>query len=82
MQITLNEETLEKLKSAVNFENDGAVYAFLADAINTYVELGQLSNGGFTLYAAHEDDGEEDELRRVYLPFQIGEDGKVIRDGT
>lgn len=77
MQITLNDETLEKLKSVVNFDDDGAVYAFVADAINTYVELGQLSNAGFALYAAHEDDEDGDELRRVYLPFQIDEDGKA-----
>lgn len=78
MQITLNDEMMEKLKSVVKFENEGAVYGFLADAINTYVELGQLSEAGFALYAEHKDDKEGEEMRRVYLPFQIGEDGKAV----
>lgn len=67
MQITLNDETLEKLKSVVSFENDGAVYAFLADAINTYVELGRISHSGYKFFAGETLEGE---MRRVVMPFE------------
>lgn len=65
--ITLNEETLAKLSTAVTLPDANAVNSFVADAINTYVQLGQLyqSGGQFQFVA----EGREDPVV-LHFPFQ------------
>jgi hypothetical protein len=65
--ITLAEETLEKLQTQVNFPDAAALNQFVADAINTYVQLGQLyqSGGQFQFLG----DGREEPVV-LHFPFQ------------
>ena len=44
--ITLSEQTLAKIATQVSFEDDAAVGRFVADAINSYIHLGQLHRQG------------------------------------
>lgn len=64
--IVLNNEILNGLRSRVAFETVGDVHALIADAINTYTHLGQLSASGTQIFAR---DGEEGEFVRLRFPF-------------
>jgi hypothetical protein len=44
--IALSPEIMEKLQAQVSFESAEAVNAFVADAINTYMQLGRLHQSG------------------------------------
>ena len=44
--LTLSSETLAKLSEAVQLPDEAAINAFVADAINSYVQLGQLYQSG------------------------------------
>ncbi|HKK85360.1 MAG TPA: hypothetical protein VJ942_07540 [Roseovarius sp.] len=65
--ITLSPEILEKLQAQVTFPDAAAINAFVADAINSYLQLGQLhqSGGQFQFVA----DGREDPVV-LHFPFQ------------
>lgn len=67
LSLTLSADMLQNLASQVDFETDGAVHAFVADAINSYLHLGRLySAGGEFLFAA---EGRDDQIV-LHFPFQ------------
>lgn len=62
----LSSDLLRKLSAQVDIPNKSALNEFLADAINTYLHLGQLKQGGgdfFFLADGHE------ELIKLHFPF-------------
>lgn len=65
--ITLSAQTLEKLHTQVQLPDRAAINDFVADAINTYVQLGQLytSGGQFQFLS----DGRDDPIV-LHFPFQ------------
>ena len=65
--LTLSPETLEKLSEAVQLPNDAAINAFVADAINSYVQIGRLyqSGGQFQFLS----DARKDPIV-LHFPFQ------------
>jgi hypothetical protein len=65
--ITLSAETLEKLSTAVTLPDAKAVNDFVADAINTYVQLGQLYQSGGEFHFIPEG---RDGPVRLHFPFQ------------
>jgi hypothetical protein len=64
---TLTPEFLEKLSGQVTFNDSAALNQFLADAINTYMQLGRLyqSGGQFQFVA----EGRDDPVV-LHFPFQ------------
>ncbi len=63
----LSEAVLAKLQNAVALDNEEDAAQFLADAINTYVELGNRARGGAQFFIRS---GPEEPLRRLRLPFE------------
>jgi hypothetical protein len=64
--LTLSNEVLAKLQERVAIRTVGDVHELVADAINSYVHLGQLAAGGSQIYAKQGDDGT---LVRLHFPF-------------
>jgi hypothetical protein len=64
--MNISEDVIEKLKSQVKFESDADIQQFIADALNSYIELGQMVNGGGKL-RLHMPNGD---TRGIILPFQ------------
>ncbi len=64
--MNISEDVINKLKSQVNFETEADIQQFIADALNSYVELGQLMSGGGKLQI-HLPNGD---TRGIILPFQ------------
>jgi len=62
----ISNEVIAKLKTRVAFEADADVEQFIADALNSYIELGQLLSQGGELHVSLP----SGETRRVVLPFQ------------
>ena len=65
--ITLSEQTLAKIATQVSFEDDAAVGRFVADAINSYIHLGQLHRQGGVFFIEAEG---QDDLVKLHFPFQ------------
>ena len=65
--ITLSEQTLAKIATQVSFEDDAAVGRFVADAINSYIHLGQLHRQGGVFFLEAEG---QDDLVKLHFPFQ------------
>ena len=66
--ITLSEQTLaKKIATQVSFEDDAAVGRFVADAINSYLHLGQLHRQGGVFFLEAEG---QDDLVKLHFPFQ------------
>ena len=65
--ITLSEQTLAKIATQVSFEDDAAVGRFVADAINSYLHLGQLHRQGGVFFLEAEG---QDDLVKLHFPFQ------------
>ena len=65
--ITLSEQTLAKIATQVSFEDDAAVGRFVADAINSYLHLGQLHRQGGVFFL--EAEGQDDPVK-LHFPFQ------------
>ena len=65
--ITLSEQTLAKIATQVSFEDDAAVGRFVADAINSYIHLGQLHRQGSVFFLEAEG---QDDLVKLHFPFQ------------
>lgn len=64
---TLTPEILDKLSEMVTFENDAALNQFLADAVNSYMQLGRLyQSGGQFHFLAEGGDGPV----VLHFPFQ------------
>lgn len=64
---TLSSEIMQKLQAQVSFENDAALNQFLADAINSYMQLGQLhQSGGRFVFEAEG----RDEPIVLHFPFE------------
>jgi len=65
--VSLSADVLEKLQTVVSFKDQNAVNDFVADAINTYVQLGQLyQSGGEFHFISEERDGPV----KLHFPFQ------------
>ena len=62
----LSEAVLAKLRGAVSFDNEEDAAQLIADAINTYVDLGNRARAGAQFYMKS---GPEAPLRRLRLPF-------------
>lgn len=65
--LTLPGEAMETIRKAVDIGADGALEALVADALRTYLHLGQLSARGAEFYMRPRP---EDGLRRMTFPFQ------------
>lgn len=65
--IELSPEIMEKLQTQVTFPDAAAVNAFVADAVNTYVQLGRLYQSGGQFQFLGE--GREDPVV-LHFPFQ------------
>ncbi|MEM6460397.1 MAG: hypothetical protein AAF724_00615 [Pseudomonadota bacterium] len=63
----LSEAVLSKLRGAVSFETDEDAAQLIADAINTYVELGSYAASGAEFYIKPAPDAP---MRRLRLPFE------------
>ena len=68
LTITLDTELLRRLRSQVEFRTASDVRELVADAVNSYVQLGQLVASGTEILARQ---GEDGELHRVRLPFDL-----------
>ncbi len=66
VSITLSQEVLDKLGRQVSFRTAADVQRLVADAINTYVQLGQISASGAKVFARDGDDGKP---VRLHFPF-------------
>ncbi|GAB5446127.1 hypothetical protein [Gymnodinialimonas sp.] len=64
--ITLSQEVLAKLRKQVKFETVSDLRELVADAINTYVQLGQLRASDAEILARQGPDGK---LVRLHFPF-------------
>lgn len=60
------DSVIDQLKKQVQFETEADLAQFIADALNSYVALGQLVNSGAVLQAQMQDGA----IRRVVLPLQ------------
>lgn len=56
-----------KLDAAISFDTEEDVAQFIADAINTYVELGQRAQSGAQYFVKT---GPQAPLQRLRLPFE------------
>lgn len=64
--ITLSQDVLTALRAQVGFRTVGDVRALVADAINSYVHLGQLRASGAEIFARQ---GEDGAAVRLHFPF-------------
>ncbi len=69
--ITLSNEVLTGLRSRVAFRTVGDVQDLVADALNSYIHLGQLTAKGAELLARQGPDGI---LVRLHFPFDPAPD--------
>jgi len=53
------------------------IYAFITDAINSYMHLGALHAQGCRFYARQDQDGEEGDLVQLRFPFD-----ELVRNGA
>jgi len=65
--ITLSPEIMEKLQTQVTLPDAASVHEFVADAINSYVQLGQLYQSGGQFQFIGE--GRKDPVV-LHFPFQ------------
>lgn len=66
--ITLSNDVLSRLSQVVSFRTVGDVQNLVADAINSYVQLGQLHAGGAEIFAVQGDDSAPVRLRFPFDP--------------
>lgn len=66
VDLVLSEDVLRRLREKVAFRTVGDVQGLVADALNTYMHLGQLSAGGVEIFARR---GEDGQLVRLRFPF-------------
>ncbi len=64
--IVLSNDVLAGLRSQVAFRTVGDVQDLVADAITSYVQLGQLRANGATIFARQ---GEDGKTARLHFPF-------------
>ncbi len=64
--MNISDDVINKLKSQVEFSSEADIQQFIADALNSYIELGQLMSHGGKLQL-HMPNGD---TRGIILPFQ------------
>jgi hypothetical protein len=67
VNLTLPGEVIENIKKTVDLSADRALETLVADALRTYLHMGQLSARGAEFYMRRRP---EDGLRRMSLPFE------------
>ncbi len=67
--IVLSAEVLARLRKQVNFRTVGDVQAIVADALNSYLQLGRLRANGAEFFAGQDENGP---LVRLHFPFDPG----------
>lgn len=72
--ITLSKEVLGKLSTQVAFKTAADVRALVADAINTYVQIGNLRASDVGIFAKQ---GEDGDLVRLRFPFDPTPDALI-----
>ena len=70
VELVLSDDVLRRLRQKVSFRTVGDVQGLVADALNTYMHLGQLSASGVDIFARQGDDGK---LVRLQFPFSTPE---------
>ncbi|MEM1388000.1 MAG: hypothetical protein AAF748_05550 [Pseudomonadota bacterium] len=63
----LSDAILSKLQSKVSFDSEEDAARLIADAINTYVQLGSYAASGAEFFVKT---GSDAQLRRLRLPFE------------
>ncbi len=66
VNIVLNQDLLNKMRKQVAFETRADVQQLVADAINSYLQLGSLDASGMRVLAQKGTDGE---LMHLRFPF-------------
>ncbi|WP_415401726.1 hypothetical protein [Tateyamaria sp. SN3-11] len=69
--ITLSSEVLAGLRTRVAFRTVGDVQTLVADALNSYVLIGQLTESGAEIFARQQPDGD---FVRLHFPFDPAPD--------